>query len=192
MLSWSEQGPMEVSILSGICCDERNLSNVMRKYLSESGRLARWRLPSISGRRRARWIQHLSIIFFIIFWGPERGADTALAHPVRVRGAAGGAVWVQPELRAGDRVPRGGRPRHQDRARGLQSHREEVSDIHQTGDATTCHCVYFRNTKLVARFDSCVFTANCRPPGSPPISKNTRVKSKYQFCAPGINTVMPL
>ena len=34
---------MEVSILSGICCDERNLGNVMRKYFvreRETGEVA--------------------------------------------------------------------------------------------------------------------------------------------------------
>lgn len=67
--------------------------------------------------------------------GAERGSDPALADPVRVRGEAGGPVRVQPELRAGDRVPGGGRPRHQDRARGLQPHRAKVPDIHQTGQS---------------------------------------------------------
>ena len=67
--------------------------------------------------------------------GAERGSDPALPHPVRVCGEAGGPVRVQPELCAGDRVPGGGRPRHQDRARGLQPHREEMPDIHQTGQS---------------------------------------------------------
>ena len=43
MLSWSARGRMEVSILSGICCDERNLGNVMRKYFvreRETGEVA--------------------------------------------------------------------------------------------------------------------------------------------------------
>ena len=69
--------------------------------------------------------------------GGGRGLRAARPRALRLHPAAGGGVRRPAAQRPGHRVPGGRGSRHQDRQHGVQTQREEVSDLHSPGTLTS-------------------------------------------------------